>query len=845
VREMSARANIWNQLKLTEERLREALFAAQMGTWEWDLETGVLEWSYETEQLFGRQFSTARLGYQDFLDTVHPDDRERIDRSVRTTIERGGIFREQYRIVRPAGDTAWILGVGRLQRDAGGRPIRFSGVASDLSEQKRVEDALRAGEARFRGAFDHSADGMALIGADGCYLQVNASLCLILGYSQLELVGRRFLDFTHPGDVARDTAIMQSSLNSNLNAVHVEKRYVHKNGDIVWCEVSITPVHDAEGAPTYFVSHVTDVTERKRTNAAHHSAYTELDRVISSVPDCLYSAELSLQGSLQYLYLSPVVRNVLGVDAWWLKQDPSRLAELVHPDDRQFVARSTHERGIGVDSTGAAEFRVNWPDGTLHWVRDQVTITRQTPTLIRLDGVLTDITERKALEQELAYRALHDSLTGLANRLFISHRLERALTRRINDGRVALLFLDVDNFKVVNDSLGHDAGDGLLVQIAARLMNQVGQNQTIARFGGDEFVVLIDDVRSVENAIALAERLMATTFAPFAVAGRPIFTSISAGIAITDDISITGSELLGNADAALYRAKSAGPGQYVLFDPRMRLDALAKTQMEEALRHAIRTGSELFLHYQPVIDLKSGQMIGVEALVRWLKPDGVLLTPDSFIPLAEETGLISKLDDHVLIKACHQLRQWDNSFPEAPPLRLNVNFSPLRCREPGVVARVSSIILAAGIACERLTLEITERVLVDRDAHQTLAELRAHGLELAIDDFGTGFSSLGYLGRIGVDQLKIDRQFISGPMGDEQQTAIARAILAMGHSLGLKVTAEGIETIAQLDHMTALGCDYGQGNLVGLPSPPEDIHAKLALMGSATPGSTISSTAHV
>ena len=829
VRDITERVRIETELRTSDERLRMALSAAHMGTWDWDLVSGVLTWSDETERLAGKSPGVNTYTYADFMEVIHPDDRARVDASVQEILQQGVEYREIYRVLRPDGGFIWSQAVGQLQRDASGRPIRLVGVANDITTRKEAEDALREGEERFRGAFEHAAIGMALVRTDGSFLRVNPALCQILGFDEEDLLEKSFQEITYPDDLDDDIAHVRKMLSGEIETYQLEKRYIRKDGDIVWSQLSVTLVHDAAGAPLYFVSQIEDVTERKRTEAALKDAYAEIDRVINAVTDCLYSAEMMPGGEYKYIFLSSVAEKLLGLPASLFIENADHWMDVIHPDDLEVVRQAFKRIHSSEDKEIVTEIRVIWPDGSLHWLLDRVVVTRREDGMFRFDGVLTDITERKQFENELGHRAVHDALTGLPNRMLFNDRLSHALVRRQRQsGAIAVFFLDLDNFKTVNDGLGHEAGDELLTAVAARLQSQIRPEDTLARFGGDEFVVLAEEVDSPRHAVTIAERLIEAMSEPISIAGRQVYTGVSIGIALSGDALTNPNEMLRNADAALYRAKASGRGRYVMFDPQMSLDALAKLEMEDSLRQALETNTGLVLHYQPIIEMAGGEMIALEALVRWQHPDGALIGPDTFIPLAEETGLIAALENWVLSEGCRQFMAWDLAFPYFNSIHLSINLSPRRCRESGVVEQIINVMSGAGIETNRLTLEITESVLVDEEAHLTLAALKAAGIRLAIDDFGTGYSSLGYLSRIAIDFLKIDRQFIAGMMEYKQRAAIVEAIVALGHSLGPRVTAEGIETPEQLHELRRLGCDHGQGYLLGRAVPANEFAEQLA-----------------
>ena len=436
-------------------------------------------------------------------------------------------------------------------------------------------------------------------------------------------------------------------------------------------------------------------------------------------------------------------------------------------------------------------------------------------------GLLVNTTEQKRLEEQLLHDALHDPLTGLANRVLFRDHVERALAgRRRRRTKVAVLFLDLDDFKVVNDSLGHRAGDRLLNEVAKRLSATIRAGDIAARQGGDEFTILLDRVQDAQDAMASAERLSAELRRPIELEGRSIVIAVSIGIALASHAETDADDLLAHADAAMYAAKAQGKARHALFDPSMRVRARSRLETEAELRAAI--ADEAFeVHYQPIIELASNQIVGFEALVRWRHPTEGLVQPNAFIPLAEETGLIVPLGRLVTAAACRQLRAFQETGVGHPGLTMSVNVSPRQAIEPGFAAEVAGILEATGLKPSSLVLEITESIMLRESAISdgSLRKLSDMGVQLVVDDFGTGFSALEYFKRFAIQGLKIDRSFIRGLGKSREDTAIVTATLAFATALGLSVTAEGVETTDQLDRLKALGCLNGQGFLFARPLP--------------------------
>jgi diguanylate cyclase (GGDEF)-like protein len=453
------------------------------------------------------------------------------------------------------------------------------------------------------------------------------------------------------------------------------------------------------------------------------------------------------------------------------------------------------------------------------FARMTATIEQQAEELRRVPGRL----------DELARQAFRDSLTGLANRALFMDRLGHALVRterRADD--VAVLFIDLDRFKVVNDSLGHAVGDHLLIEVGRRLKSCVRPEDTVARLGGDEFGLLLEGLPGVVGATEVAERIVDQLEQPFMVEGREVFITASIGVALSPSPQTPAEQLLRHADLAMYRAKNRGEARYAVHDGSTNAPALDRLDLEMDLRGAM-SRREFTLHYQPVIDLDTNRIVGLEALIRWKHPSRGLLLPADFIPLTEETGLIVPIGQWVIGEACRQLRDWERQAPLATSLAVAVNLSVKQVHQATVLSEVADILRASGVSPDRLVLEITESALMDdeRSTLDRLTALRGVGVRLALDDFGTGYSALNRLKRVPADVLKIDQSFVSGIGERPEDTEIVRAVINVAKSLGLRVVAEGIETEQQAKRLRAMGCDYGQGYFFSRPLPPEHVPALL------------------
>lgn len=506
---------------------------------------------------------------------------------------------------------------------------------------------------------------------------------------------------------------------------------------------------------------------------------------------------------------------------------------LLHPDGRPALRELWELLQSDAEpfASKSRSIELQLRDGAREWRHVELMLANllHEPAIAGVVVTIRDIQERKAFELQLTHQAFYDLLTGLPNRLLLRDRLSQALARAGRRGsQVALLFLDLDNFKLINDSLGHQIGDELLVEAAARLKSCVRTEDTVARLGSDEFVIVLEHPTSEADAVSVAEAIASRFGRVFALGGRELSVTVSTGIALGEPDANRADDLVHNADVAMYRAKSGGKARHIVFDPAMHVDSLDRLELESDLRRAIDHG-ELRVHYQPIVFMRSGVIGEFEALVRWQHPKRGLVSPGEFIPIAEESGLILPIGQWVLEQACQQMAAWHAEFPFDPPLRLSVNLSPRQFQQPALVDEVARAVREAGLPPDCLKLEITEGVIM-RDVEatiDTLSRLKDLGIKLAIDDFGTGYSSLSYLKRLPLDVLKIDRSFVAGIGRDSDDTAIVRAIISLAKSLELEVTGEGIETPEQAALLTALGCDLGQGYYYGKPIDGADTTAML------------------
>jgi diguanylate cyclase (GGDEF)-like protein/PAS domain S-box-containing protein len=531
-------------------------------------------------------------------------------------------------------------------------------------------------------------------------------------------------------------------------------------------------------------------------------------------------------------YQTPSAQRTLGYPPGAL--EGVRLTSLLHPNDVEQAVAAYAGLAFRAGTSITAAWRIRHGDGSWRHVEVVANNLLADPTVEGIVFTLRDITERKELEDELRHQAFHDALSGLANRALFRDRLEHALARAERTvTSLAVLFLDLDDFKVINDSLGHAAGDELLVAVAGRLMRSLRTGDTGARFGGDEFAILLEETEDAEDARQVGERVLADLRPPFQVKGRSVNVHASIGIAYSKAGAEEPAELMQAADVAMYAAKARGKNCYEIYKPALQAAVSERLARSAELRRAVDNG-EFVLHYQPIVSLDGGDTVAVEALVRWQHPGRGFLMPPEFIPIAEETGLIVPLGGWVLQEACRQARVWQQTHALAGKLRMNVNISARHFQHEALVQDVSRALQVSGIDPTCLVLEITESVLV-QDAESVVPrtpELKALGVGFAVDDFGTGYSPLSYLKSFPIDILKVDKSFVDDVGGSAGAAALAPAIVQLAKALDMDTVAEGIENARQFDGLRSLGCTYGQGYFFGRPAPAEGLEHLIPLMAS-------------
>jgi diguanylate cyclase (GGDEF)-like protein/PAS domain S-box-containing protein len=730
------------------------------------------------------------------------------------------------RFVRKDGSDVWVRRDAAVMRDPSGEVRYIVGAFVDLTEQRSKDRALQHAASELerhlhftRALLDAIPNPVYFKDREGRYQAYNRAWAELVG-NGTDWIGKAAVDGLDPALAAlhqeRDRTLLERPSSTTYEAI--VQNAAGESRQMLYNKVSFV---DQRGEVAGLIGVITDVTYYKETERALEASEARFRVLTESSLDLI--SVMAEDGTI--LYQSAVLRNLVGYDPG--ETIGRSVYDLVHRDDADLV-RTALRRIVETHQPSAPiEFRLRHRDGAWRTFESLGTNCLSNPHIRGIVFNSRDVTDRKVIQQRIQHLAYHDNLTGLPNRSLLQDRLAHSIARAERSGRkVGVLFIDLDNFKNINDTLGHDVGDELLRQVSRRLTECVRLEDTIARQGGDEFIVLLDSLDDGRGASVVAQKILNTLRQPFQLGATEQHVSGSVGIALYPEDGRDPQTLMKSADTAMFHGKGLGKNTYQYFTAQMNIAVKRRMTLESALRRAVMQ-KDFMLHYQPQINLETGEIIAVEALVRWKTEDSGTVMPADFIPLAEETGLIIEIGRRVLARACRQAADWQSQLPG---LTLCVNLSVRQLQAPGLLGDVTVALEQSGLPADRLVLEITESVLmedVDRSI-RALYALKALGIRLAIDDFGTGHSSLSYLRQLPVDILKIDRSFVAELRGDSDGQTIVGVVINLGHSLGLRIVAEGVEDPWQLSALRVAACDEAQGFLLARPLPPERIAELLA-----------------
>ncbi len=699
-----------------------------------------------------------------------------------------------------------------------------------------MRDVTDEREARFHkdAILEGMAAHIALLDSDGSIIEVNRAWSNFAEAHDFTAsaagVGLNYMDIARKagGEADKVAVALEAVIAGSLARFEQEYYCVLPETVPTWWRMVVTPAPRYRGGNGAVVVH-SDITEAKRVEFALAESEERYSLAAEGANDGLF--DWKLQDSR--IYLSPRWKEIIGYAPSELSNDPEEWLKRLHPDDTEQVHIEIWRRCSSGHQKFESEFRMAHRDGSFRWVLCKAIVLCDDANMpLRLVGSISDVTDRKSYEDRLAHDAMHDTLTNLPNRALLIERLERAIERshRSEGYKYAVLFIDLDDFKHVNDGLGHQVGDDLLIEVGRRLHKCVKHHDTVARLGGDEFAVLLEEISSDSAAVSVADRILEVLAVPFSTGGRDITTGASIGIMLGAPAYASPVEVLRDADTAMYRAKAAGRNQYAIFDTAMHAAALARLETEFDLRRALER-DELEVHYQPIIAMRSGELKGFEALIRWRHPERGLVSPAEFIPLAEETGQIVAIGEWVALTACLCLSNWQKiniTSGGDTALCMSINVSARQLTFEDLPDRLLAMAEKAGVDPANLNLELTETALLKSPAiaHKMLQKLRKYGFQIHLDDFGTGFSSLSHLHQFPIDAVKIDRSFIQDICTEEKTHELVRGILNLARGLGLDVVAEGVETPEQACALQSLGCEFAQGYWYSRPLPANEIENK-------------------
>jgi diguanylate cyclase (GGDEF)-like protein/PAS domain S-box-containing protein len=795
--------------------LQMASGIAHVGGWAYDAAQGRVTWSDEVCRIHEVPPGTTPT-VEEAIACFAPESRARLSRLVEACLRDGTPYDEELELVTARGRALWVRSIGEAVRAADGAVTGLQGAFQDIDDKRRAEQRTSAIAGRLASTLESITDAFYTLDREWRFTYLNREAERLFKRPRAQLLGKVLWEEFAALRGQIGYREFHRALRDNCTVVFEEYYAPYRT----LSEVRAYP--SDEGLTVYF----RDVTEARKTEESLRISEERFRTIARATTDVVWDWNLAddsmwVSDGVEPLFGYPVTEFAGPIQGW---------SAHIHPDERERVVRHIRAAIDGDDEQWLDEYRFLRKDGSIAVVLDRGYIIRDgAGRATRMVGAMVDLTERRHAERRIEYLAYYDVLTGLPNRQLLMERLERALEDGAHPHRThALFFIDLDNFKSLNDTLGHAVGDQMLRQVAQRLGGCVGEYDTVSRFGGDEYVVLVEGMstepeQACAQARTVGERMLAALREPYLLGQYCHHTTASIGTVLFGDPCDSGA-LLKRADMAMYEAKAAGRNTLRFFNPGMESALSARMALENDLRQSLHQCEHEFeLHYQPQID-RHGRVTGVEALARWRHPARGMVSPSEFIPLAEETGLVLPLGHWVLKKACGQLLAWA-ADPATAHIEVAVNVSARQFHHPQFVEQVLELVAQAGIDARLLKLELTETSVLENvdDTIAKMQALRAHGLSFALDDFGTGYSSLAYLRQLPLDMLKIDRSFVLDLLVNQNDAVIARTIIALGRSLGLRVLAEGVETAAQRDFLFEHGCDAYQGFLCARAMPAESV----------------------
>ena len=752
-----------------------------------------------------------------FWSILHPEDLEQVQQNWQQFIQSSrSCLQQEYRIKTAVGDVRWIHSLTVVVEKKDESIYQYEEFLVDITDRKNMESSLKEAEVNYRSIVEGSFMGIYII-QNGLFSYVNVQMAELFGYTQEEMLFKAVREIILPEDYELVEENIRKRIEGEIKSIEYQFRGIKKDKNLIYIKVLGSKIL-YRGSPAV-IGTLIDITELKRNDEKLRMAEKVFENTIEGV------VVTDADGSIQWV--NPAFTKITGYSqSEATGQNPRILKSERHKDS--FYREMWNDLENKGQWQGEIWNRRKNGETYPEWLTISA-IKDETGKTVQYVSIFNDITERIQREERIKYQAYHDALTGLPNRALFHDRLSRALTHAHRNGEmVAVMMLDLDQFKRINDTLGHPVGDSLLQEVGKRLIKYLREGDTVSRLGGDEFAVILEDVQSIENVIKVAQKILRKMETPVHINAHDLHISTSIGISLYPSDGQDVDTLLKYGDTAMYQAKQEGRNRYRFYTPEMNDKALRRLAMENELRKALER-EEFLVYYQPKLDLSSGKVIGAEALVRWQHPQLGFLSPVEFIPLAEETGLIKPIGDFVLRTACLQNKRWQDKGLNK--IDISVNLSAVQFQQKNLLQKVANFLAETGLDPSYLELEITESSAIQNPqvTVKTLKGFKKLGIQLSIDDFGTGYSSLGLLNQLPLDKLKIDKSFIRDITTDKDNQAIVLAIIAMSSNLGLKLVAEGVETREQMLYLKDHQCDQIQGYLISPPIPPEDFERFLSV----------------
>ncbi len=811
-----------SERKEAEERYRATVENAPVGIWHTGVDKRTLHVNRKLCEMLG--YTEAEMLLLSSKDIVSRDQYG-VDNSQFERLNEGAIdsFASERPLICKDGRTIWVNRTVSVVRDSAGNPLYHVRVMLDISDRKRAEAAVMRDRMLLRTVVDNLPDRIYVKDNEGRYLLMNDAAMKLRGvHDHDDIVGKTACDI-FPVDMAtritsEDQVVMQNRMPIfNREQWTSPEAVLGEAGSANWHTTTKVPLQDKSGHVFGIVGVNRDITEQKRAALALVESEQKFRQLAENIQEVFWITDVAQR---ETLYISSAFEKIAGRPGASVFANRSVYLRMLHPDDRWRVYQA---RKALPDGEYNIEYRIMRPDGEVRWIHDQAfPVFDSENRAYRIAGIASDITRRKEAEEQLVHLAHYDALTKLPNRVLFYDRLKQGMAQALRRGSsVGVMFVDLDRFKLANDTLGHAAGDLLLQQVSQRLADCIRKGDTVARLSGDEFGVILGDLRVAEDACVVAQKILDALVKPFFIQEHELYVTASVGISMYPVDGNDAQDLLKNADTAMYRAKEAGRNTYRFYTGEMNTHTMHRLEMENGLRKAIER-REFLLHYQPKVDLIDRSITGFEALLRWERPGQGLVAPAEFVPLLEETGLIVPVGEWLIEAACAQIGYWRQEGIEPRPIAINL--SARQFADKNLAQTIRRSLETHEVDPSLLELEITESSLMNNteEAIATLSYLKSLGLRISIDDFGTGYSSLSYLKRFPLDALKVDRSFVRDITTDADDATITLAIIGMAHDLGLKVIAEGVETEAQLAFLSSNRCDEMQGYYFSRPVPAND-----------------------